>query len=390
MKILKFFLILLFCLIFLVTFRVKVWANPDIQVNFRLYEGTYNRQPLKKTSVLTTYQLKPLFSGTMILDIDISGEKKEIKKIFNLSDLKLLTQVKWGWKEGAKKKQFQAITFDGRKFILQLGQLKEKNNFSLQVMEKGKEKRQKLLEVEIILPQEKTSIFGFENSRGKPFFLSLQRDKDKKIPGKEPLLVYEIKRPRLIKKVKPVYPEKAIQKGISGKVIVECTTDIYGRVKKVEVKKGSPLLSTAAIDAVKQWVYEPYILNKIPKPVKFTVVVSFNLHDDKAKKLDLEVIKEKNKEKKFTPQQLIQNLKKRTHTGELMNFNFKDADLANIISFFSKITGLDMTMEKGIKGTVSCKFEQVPWDKALSSFLNDNHLELILEQGKLIIRKQKR
>lgn len=387
MKLIKSNITLLVWLFILIGLTSRIWANPDIQVNFRLYEGIYLRQAPEKTGVSTAYFLKPLFSGTMILNIDISGEKKELKRIFNLSDLKLLTQVKWGWKEGIKWKQFQAVTFDGRTFILQLGQMKEKDHFSLEVVEKGTEKRQKLLEAEIILPQEKTSIFGFENSRGKPYFLSLQRDKDKKIPGKEPMLVYEIKRPRLIKKVKPVYPEKALQEGISGKVILECTTDVNGQVKKVEVKKGNPLLSTAAMDAVKQWVYEPFIVNKIPKPVKFTVMVSFNLKEKKPKKPDLDVIKENNG-KKFTKSQLIQNLKNKTYTGELMNFNFKDAELANIIIFFSKITGLQMDLDKSIKGTVSCKFEQIPWDKALATFLADNHLELILEQEKLIIRKK--
>ena len=194
----------------------------------------------------------------------------------------------------------------------------------------------------------------------------------------------------MIKKVKPKYPEEALKKEISGKVILECTTDIYGRVKKVEAKEGRPLLSKAAMKAVKQWVYEPYILNNIPKPVKFTVVVSFNLNGKRTKKSHLAAIEKKKEEKKFTKQQLIKNLKNGTYTGELMNFHFKDAELSNIISFFSKITGLKMTIDKGINGTVSCKFNQVPWDKALATFLKDNHLKLVLEKEKLTIRKIKK
>jgi TonB family protein len=60
-------------------------------------------------------------------------------------------------------------------------------------------------------------------------------------------------------------------------VKIEASTDIYGRVVNVNVLKGHPLLRKAAAHAVKQWVYEPYIINGMPKPVKFTVNIHFRL-----------------------------------------------------------------------------------------------------------------
>jgi TonB family protein len=56
------------------------------------------------------------------------------------------------------------------------------------------------------------------------------------------------------------------------------TTDIYGRVAAVKVlKTAGSLLDEAAIDAVKQWIFEPMIIDGKPKPVVFTVTSRFKL-----------------------------------------------------------------------------------------------------------------
>ena len=89
--------------------------------------------------------------------------------------------------------------------------------------------------------------------------------------------VGEIKPPKLIKEVKPIYPEDARQKRVEGTVILEATTDIYGRVQRVEVLRSIPLLDQAAIDAVCQWIYEPEIIEGKPRGIIFTVTVTFKL-----------------------------------------------------------------------------------------------------------------
>jgi len=97
--------------------------------------------------------------------------------------------------------------------------------------------------------------------------------------GKDPgnIAVSIIKSPVLLRKVKPTYPPLAIKARVSGKVILEAITDIYGKVIVVRIVTGNPLLNNAAKTAVGQWLYEPYIINGIPKPVKFTVTVNFSL-----------------------------------------------------------------------------------------------------------------
>jgi protein TonB len=48
-------------------------------------------------------------------------------------------------------------------------------------------------------------------------------------------------------------------------------------VTDVKVLRGFPLLDAAAIEAVKQWVYTPTLLNGVPVPVIMTVTVNFRL-----------------------------------------------------------------------------------------------------------------
>jgi protein TonB len=83
--------------------------------------------------------------------------------------------------------------------------------------------------------------------------------------------------PRLVRTVEPSYPEIARQARIEGVVILEATTDVYGRVTGVRVLRSIPLLDAAAVDAVRQWIYEPLVINGRPRAVTFTVTVRFML-----------------------------------------------------------------------------------------------------------------
>ncbi len=91
------------------------------------------------------------------------------------------------------------------------------------------------------------------------------------------LAVGDVKPPRPVRRIEPAYPEIARQARVEGVVILEATTDIYGRVVAVRVLRSIPLLDEAAVDAVRQWVYEPLLVNGRPRPVTFTVTVRFVL-----------------------------------------------------------------------------------------------------------------
>jgi TonB family protein len=95
----------------------------------------------------------------------------------------------------------------------------------------------------------------------------------------QPVRVGEgIVEPRKLRSVPPVYPELARQARVQGTVVLECTISPEGRVTDVRVLRGAPLLDEAAIDAVRQWVYTPTLLEGKPVPVIMTVTVNFRLN----------------------------------------------------------------------------------------------------------------
>jgi protein TonB len=69
----------------------------------------------------------------------------------------------------------------------------------------------------------------------------------------------------------------ARQARVSGVVRIQATIGKDGKVKKMEVLSGPPLLKQAAIDAVQKWVYNPSTLNGAPVESTTNVDVNFNL-----------------------------------------------------------------------------------------------------------------
>jgi TonB family protein len=83
-------------------------------------------------------------------------------------------------------------------------------------------------------------------------------------------------------KVNPSYPAEAERQHVEGPVILHISIDKNGNVSKVEPVSGHPLLIPAAIDAVKQWKYKPYLLNQAPVEVETAVLINFVISDGKA------------------------------------------------------------------------------------------------------------
>lgn len=80
---------------------------------------------------------------------------------------------------------------------------------------------------------------------------------------------------RLIRSVKPKYPEEASRSGITGEVRMDAVLARDGTVASLQVLSGHPLLIPAALEAVKEWVYQPTVLNGAPVEVSAEIVVSF-------------------------------------------------------------------------------------------------------------------
>ena len=87
----------------------------------------------------------------------------------------------------------------------------------------------------------------------------------------------KVQAPKLINKVDPMYPPLARDARVQGDVTIDSVIDAQGDVTKLKLVNGNPLLISAALDAVKQWKYQPTLLNGVPVSVEMQVVVHFSL-----------------------------------------------------------------------------------------------------------------
>ena len=81
----------------------------------------------------------------------------------------------------------------------------------------------------------------------------------------------------LINKVLPVYPAPARAMRIAGRVELQATISRDGTIDHLRVVDGPMLLQGAALEAVRQWRYRPYLLNGEPVEVETTINVDFKL-----------------------------------------------------------------------------------------------------------------
>lgn len=79
----------------------------------------------------------------------------------------------------------------------------------------------------------------------------------------------------LIKRVQPVYPPSALSMHLQGAVELLATIGKDGSVTNLKQISGDPSLGRAAMDAVRQWKYRPYLLNGEPLEIQTQITVNF-------------------------------------------------------------------------------------------------------------------
>ena len=267
------------------------------ELKMRILEGS-REKPVQPSKPVTASFLKFLNFVNFDLAEDVQAEQ-QIKKLYNLKDVSLLTEDSLVWEKGKTEKAIHMFRLNGQEYLVMVtpGRQIDNNQFRIEVYEQAPGRKTNLLDTEFSLPDKNAAVFGFEDTALKPYFISLRivgwggvlggvvgggaggasggvvggvlKDGSKVMP------------PKLIAQVDPVYPEIARQARVEGVVILEATTDTYGKIAKVKVLRSIPLLDQAAIDAVKQWVYEPMVVEGKPREVTFTVTVDFTLDDAK-------------------------------------------------------------------------------------------------------------
>ncbi|MGA7382899.1 MAG: energy transducer TonB [Terriglobales bacterium] len=81
----------------------------------------------------------------------------------------------------------------------------------------------------------------------------------------------------IIRRVQPAYPPLARQARIQGPVVLQAEIGKDGSIQNLRLISGHPMLAPAAIEAIKQWKYKPYILNGEPVEVETTITFNFTL-----------------------------------------------------------------------------------------------------------------
>jgi len=295
-------------------------ASITLDIKLRVFEGSRHK-PLAPPQFVTSSYIRPTITASIQSDFKLENEIKQIKRVFNLQNVNLLTETDLHFPSKSNNPDSVSHFFrlNGNEYSIRvlLEEWRDKGQFLILVNERvGDEKKkvENVLTTEITLLGGNMAVFGFEDRKGKPYFVSfhITGPEDKLIPvpppppparrkvlppppPPPPPLSKELKKevnefekgavkttgsiipPKLIKEVIPIYPLEARKAMVSGVVVLNVRTDVYGRVSKVIVLESIPKLDKAAVDAVKQWVYEPFILDGAPRPVVFTVRITFKL-----------------------------------------------------------------------------------------------------------------
>lgn len=289
--------------IFLMIFSaLPLKASVTLYLKLRFFEGL-REGAAEPSKFVSSSHLQSTVSASIRSKFILAEEKDQIKKVFNLREVRLITEADLSWNSKDSKNISHLFRLDSKiyRILITPSERVRTNQFKIEVFEQDKTGENNLLDTEIILPEENIAVFGFEDKQGKPYFLSFHvpdravavsgivggvaggvvpGERDKDFAKGAVRAVGEIKPPKLIKIIKPVYPEEARRERVEGMVIVEARTDKEGNVEAVQVLRGiDPHLNKAAIDAVRQWKYEPMYIKGKPNGVVFTTTVTFKLKD---------------------------------------------------------------------------------------------------------------
>jgi len=83
----------------------------------------------------------------------------------------------------------------------------------------------------------------------------------------------------IVEQTRPVYPPLALQAHVQGNVLLRAIIDKEGRVARLGVISGPPLLIESALEAVKHWRYKPVLVNGNPVEVETTIIVTFAINE---------------------------------------------------------------------------------------------------------------
>ncbi len=298
-----FMMFLVACLV-----QVSLWAATRVDLKLRVYEGK-RQGSIEPPQFITTSYIQPTITASLQTEFELDKEKAQIKRVFNLQDVVLLTEAdliigeeRAGRSPDSARHYFR-LNANAFAVYVVLQKWEASARFLVLFNEIVAEKPQNILTTEMLLVGGHSAVFGFEDRSGKPYFCSfhITGPPDKllppppppppapRVPPEKKKEVEDFERgavkardavnpPRLLKSVEPVYPPEGRQRVERGFVMLNVRTDVQGNVKNVMVIRSSnEIFNEAAISAVKQWKYEPYLEDGQPKELVFTVSLRFEI-----------------------------------------------------------------------------------------------------------------
>jgi TonB family protein len=289
-------------------FQASLLAATRVDLKLRVYEGK-RQGTLEPPQFITSSYIQPTITASLQTEFDLEKEKAQIKRVFNLQDVALLTEADLviGEERAGRSPESARHYFrlNGNAFAVyvMLQEWKASPRFLVLFNEMVADKPQNILTTEMLLAGGHSAVFGFEDRTGKPYFCSfhITGPPDKILPPPPPpppappvppekkLEIEEFEKgavkardavnpPRLLKSVAPIFPEEAKRKAEKGYVVLNVRTDTQGNVKNVMIiRSNNKIFNEAAVIAVKQWKYEPYLEDGQLKEMVFSVSIYFEL-----------------------------------------------------------------------------------------------------------------
>jgi TonB family protein len=280
-------------------------SEESISIQVRLFRGTWGKdQPGLKQSALLTTSSNPImtalkakvggpqndFVATIIeILIDVmnlqkvddlfSFEKPWDERYYRMSETVMLEQAAFLFnftpkRVSPQKVRLQTVVFKTKEGSF-LSRTKETVREELtKIFGTGKSEDwvEKILDKELVLEIGDPVIVGIAYKNSAYFIMILLRS-GIKTPGE---IVFS-GGPKPVQKVIPAYPDELRKRGVEGEVKLQVAVDEDGTVQGVRVLKTlHPYLDNAAVQAIKQWKFEPVLQNGKPTPAILTMAVNFN------------------------------------------------------------------------------------------------------------------
>ena len=266
---------------------ILIWAWMPLNaahtaVFTRIYEG-YRKVPSAPPRVVSAFYIKGSNTPDQQPGQVIDREKESLSRVFNLKDIKLITQGKLLFTNEANQRRSLTLINHPLRFAVSLDLISpEKNLFQIEIEEGAQNAPTSLLNSKLVIPPTKTAVLGFEDSKKRIYFLSFSRSRTEPAPASRVITHSRTHGPRLIQRNEPTYPKQAVEEGLQGMIILEANVDRQGRMGPIDIISGDPpILAEEALKAVQTWRYEPLRIKG--KAYPFTVAITVNFLLEKSR-----------------------------------------------------------------------------------------------------------